>query len=68
MSKVISLKAFVLSVPRDEPYLGSLKPGEEPNEKGYFVRKKNRTVYHIADRTVILRLETDAGIVGWGET
>ncbi|GAB5561384.1 MAG: mandelate racemase/muconate lactonizing enzyme family protein [Synoicihabitans sp.] len=68
MSKVARLEAFVLTIPRDEPYLGGQHPGEGANEKGYFVRKRNRTVYPIMDRTVVLRLETESGVVGWGET
>lgn len=68
MSRVAKVEAFVLTVPRDEPYLGGQHPGEGANEKGYFVRKRNRTVYPIMDRTVVLRLETESGVVGWGET
>lgn len=68
MSKVKNLEAFVLTIPRDEPYLGGQHPGEGANEKGYFVRQQNRTVYPIMDRTVVLRLETESGVVGWGET
>lgn len=68
MSKVAKLEAFVLTIPRDEPYLGGQHPGEGANDKGYFVRQRNRTVYPIMDRSVIVRLETESGVVGWGET
>ncbi|MDA0347335.1 MAG: mandelate racemase/muconate lactonizing enzyme family protein [Verrucomicrobia bacterium] len=68
MSRVISVDAFILTVPRDEPYLGALRPGEEKNKKGYFVRKGNKTVYFDQDRTVLVRVETESGMVGWGET
>jgi L-alanine-DL-glutamate epimerase-like enolase superfamily enzyme len=68
MSKVKKIEAFVLTVPRDEPYLGGQHSGEVANKRGYFVRQRNRTVYPIMDRSVIVRLETESGVVGWGET
>ncbi len=68
MNRVVKLEPFILTVPRDEPYLGALREGEEPNAKGYFVRKGNKTVYPTVDRSVLVRVETDTGIVGWGET
>src|SRR3546814_5019850 len=39
-----------------------------PNERGYIVRKGNRTVYPTVDRSVVVRIETADGAVGWGET
>ncbi len=68
MNKIKKVEAFTLTIPRDKPYLGDAKKGEEANEKGYFVRSGNKTVYATVDRTVIVRIETDSGIVGWGET
>lgn len=65
---VKSVEAFTLTLPRDTPYLGASRKGEEPNEKGYFVRKGNRTVYPIFDRSILVRIETKNGVVGWGET
>ncbi len=68
MSKIISVESFVLTIPRDQPYLGDTKKGEEANEKGYFVRQGNKTVYATVDRTVLVRIKTDSGVTGWGET
>lgn len=68
MSRVTQVDAFILKVPRDEPYLGALGPGETPNERGYFVRQGNKTVYPIFDRSVVVRVTTDTGELGWGET
>ncbi len=68
MSRVAKVEPFILTVARDEPYLGALRSGEEVNDKGYFVRKGNKTVYLDRDRTVLVRVETDSGEVGWGET
>lgn len=68
MSRVVKVEAFILTVARDEPYLGALRSGEQVNDKGYFVRKGNKTVYLDRDRTVLVRVVTDSGAVGWGET
>ena len=68
MSRVAKVDAYILTVFRDEPYLGSLRSGEAVNDRGYFVRKGNKTVYLDRDRTVLVRVETDSGAVGWGET
>lgn len=68
MSLVTQVDAFILTVPRDEPYLGALGPGETPNSRGYFVRQGNKTVYPIFDRSVVVRVTTDTGETGWGET
>lgn len=65
---VKSVQVFTLTQPRDTPYLGALRPGEEPSARGYLVRKGNRTVYPSFDRSVLVRIETLNGVVGWGET
>ena len=65
---VKSIEVFSLTTERREPYLGSLRPGEEPNDRGYFVRRGNRTVYPVFDRSVLVRVETESGGAGWGET
>ncbi|MES0883894.1 mandelate racemase/muconate lactonizing enzyme family protein [Roseibium sp. SCP14] len=65
---VKSIKTFTLTLPRETPYLGAARPGEEPNAQGYLVRKGNRTVYPVFDRSVLVRIETRSGVVGWGET
>lgn len=65
---VKSVEVFTLTLPRDTPYLGAARPGEEPNAQGYLVRKGNKTVYPIFDRSVLVRIETEKGVTGWGET
>ncbi len=65
---VKSVEVFTLTLPRDTPYLGAVREGEEPNARGYLVRKGNRTVYPVFDRSILVRIETAGGIVGWGET
>ncbi|CAN1558830.1 COG4948 L-alanine-DL-glutamate epimerase and related enzymes of enolase superfamily [Rhabdaerophilaceae bacterium] len=65
---VARVEPFVLTIPRETPYLGELRPGEQASEKGYFVRRGNRTVYPSFDRNVLVRITTRQGLVGWGET
>lgn len=62
------VECFVFTNPREEAYLGGPRPGDEVNTKGYFVRSSNRTVYPIFDRSVLVRITTRDGAVGWGET
>jgi galactonate dehydratase len=66
--KVARIEPFVLTIPRETPYLGALRPGEEANAQGYFVRRGNRTVYPAFDRNVLVRITTRDGVIGWGET
>lgn len=66
--RVAKVEVFTLTQPRDTPYLGAARAGEEPNARGYLVRKGNRTVYPIFDRSILVRIETQHGVVGWGET
>jgi galactonate dehydratase len=65
---VRSVETFVVSLPRDVPYLGPLGPGESVNAKGYFVRRGNRTIYPSTDMTVVVKVTASDGTVGWGET
>ncbi|MCB8821076.1 mandelate racemase/muconate lactonizing enzyme family protein [Microvirga rosea] len=65
---VKTISVYSITIPRDTIYLGEPRPGEVVNEKGYIVRKGNRTVYPTSDRTVVVRIETRSGVVGWGET
>lgn len=66
--RVARVESFVITIPRDTPYLGVLRDGETANDRGYFVRRGNRTVYPTFDRNVLVRITTKQGIVGWGET
>ncbi|MCB1124386.1 MAG: mandelate racemase/muconate lactonizing enzyme family protein [Verrucomicrobiae bacterium] len=66
--RVASITVYALTQPRDVPYLGAARPGEEPNARGYLVRKGNRTVYPTFDRSVLVKIETAQGLTGWGET
>ncbi len=66
--RVAGIDVFSITVPRETIYLGEARPGEEVNERGYIVRRGNRTVYPTSDRTVVVRVTTESGVTGWGET
>ncbi|WP_205648880.1 mandelate racemase/muconate lactonizing enzyme family protein [Acuticoccus kandeliae] len=63
-----SVETFIISVPRDVPYLGPLKEGEFINEKGYLVRRGNKSIYPSSDMTLVIKITGESGHVGWGET
>jgi L-alanine-DL-glutamate epimerase-like enolase superfamily enzyme len=62
------VETFIVSIPRDVPYLGPLREGERINEKGYVIRKGNRSIYPSSDMSVLVKLTAESGAVGWGET
>ena len=66
--RIAQVEAFVVTLPRDTPYLGPLGPGERVNARGYLVRSGNRTIYPTVDRSIVIKLTADDGTVGWGET
>ena len=69
MNAVISrVEAFIVTLPRDTPYLGPLGVGEQVTERGYVVRSGNRTIYPTSDRSVLIRITASDGTLGWGET
>ena len=63
--RIASVEAFIVTLPRDTPYLGPLGPGEKVTERGYVVRSGNRTIYPTSDRSVLIRITADDGRVGW---
>lgn len=65
---IAHIETFVVTIPRDTPYLGPLRAGETVNERGYFVRLSNRTIYPVEDRSVLVKVTTRDGAIGWGET
>jgi L-alanine-DL-glutamate epimerase-like enolase superfamily enzyme len=68
MSETIaSVEVFPVALPRETPYLGPLESGNRPNEKGYFVRPGNSSIYSIHDQSVLVKVTSSGGAVGWGE-
>lgn len=66
-NKVKNIEVFPLSIPRDVPYLGPLEDGNKPNEKGYFIRPGNKSIYSINDHSVLVKITTESEVYGWGE-
>jgi L-alanine-DL-glutamate epimerase-like enolase superfamily enzyme len=66
--RIATLELLPLRIPRETPYLGPLEPGVTVSDRGYFVRPGNQTLYSIHDHTVLVKLTTESGIVGWGES
>lgn len=66
--RIAAIDTFIVTVPRDTPYLGPLAEGERVNDRGYIVRKGNGTIYPTVDRSIVVRITAEDGSVGWGET
>ncbi len=67
-ARIAAIETFIVSLPRDTPYLGPLGPGEAVNSRGYLVRHGNRAIYPSTDMSVLIKVTADDGTVGWGET
>jgi galactonate dehydratase len=68
LDKIAKVETFIISIPRDVPYLGPLRDGEFINEKGYLIRKGNKSIYPATDMSVLIKITGESGTVGWGET
>lgn len=68
LDSIAKVETFIVRVKRDVPYLGPLRDGEFINDKGYLIRKGNRSIYPADDQSVIIRVTGESGAVGWGET
>ena len=68
LDAITKVETFIVSIPRDVPYLGPLREGERINEKGYVIRKGNRSIYPTSDMSVLVKVTGESGRVGWGET
>jgi len=68
LDAIAAVETFIVSIPRDVPYLGPLKDGESINAKGYLIRKGNRSIYPSTDMSVLVKVTGESGRVGWGET
>jgi len=54
LDAVTKVETFIVSIPRDVPYLGPLREGERINEKGSVIRKGNRSIYPTSDMSVLI--------------
>ncbi|MDA3955135.1 mandelate racemase/muconate lactonizing enzyme family protein [Oceanispirochaeta sp.] len=62
-----SVEPIIISIPRDTPYLGPLEDGNKPTPQGYFIRPGNKSIYHLTDQSVLVKVTIEDGTVGWGE-
>jgi L-alanine-DL-glutamate epimerase-like enolase superfamily enzyme len=64
---VKKVEPIIISIPRETPYLGALEENNRPNAKGYFIRPGNKSVYHLHDQSLLVKITLTDGTVGWGE-
>lgn len=64
---VKTVEPIIISIPRDTPYLGQLEEKNKPNKQGYFIRPGNKSVYHVSDQSLLVKITLTDGTVGWGE-
>jgi D-galactarolactone cycloisomerase len=67
--KVVSVEAIPIRAPAAQPYWGarSWGSGEVAPTSDYPVSARRRFVYSETVETCLVRLETESGVVGWGE-
>ena len=58
----------MVDLTQESTYLGPLQERDHADQQEYFVRAGNRTVYPKKNRSIVLRMWTDSGVEGWGET
>jgi galactonate dehydratase len=67
MDRIAKIELFPLAIPRDTPYLGPLEAGVTVTPGGYFVRPGNKSIYHVGDQSILVKVTAESGAVGWGE-
>jgi galactonate dehydratase len=65
---ISKIELFPISIPRDTPYLGKLEEGNTANAKGYFIRPGNESLYSVNDQSLLVKITTESGHYGWGES
>ena len=68
IDRIAVIETYVVDLSQDKPYLGTLREGERTGPQGYFVRKQNGTVYPTKNQSLVIRIVTEEGVEGWGET
>lgn len=68
MPRVDRVETFIVSIPRETPYLGPVGPDDRQTPNGYLVRAGNRSIYPTTDMSVLVKVTCAEGLVGWGET
>lgn len=65
---ISKIELFPISIPRETPYLGKLEEGNNANAKGYFIRPGNESLYSVNDQSLLVKITTESGLYGWGES
>ncbi len=63
-----TVETFIVSIPRDVPYLGPVGEGDRLTDNGYLIRGGNKSIYPTTDMSVLVKVTTACGTIGWGET
>lgn len=65
---IASIETLFVSIPNPEPYLAGAFLNPEMERRGYLVSPVNNTIYPSDFRSVLVKVTTRDGCVGWGET
>lgn len=68
MENIYSIETYIFEAKREEYYLGPLINGDILTNNGYLIRQFSKTIYPCNDRTVVIKVLTQNGLIGWGET
>ena len=68
MENIYSIETYIFEAKREEYYLGPLLNGDILTSNGYLIRQFSKTIYPCNDRTVVIKVLTQNGLIGWGET
>lgn len=65
--KIESIEAFPLKIP-GRPYLGGHTTSDAASDEGdYIAHRHYRAVYSLSGHSLLVKITTDTGLVGWGE-
>ncbi len=65
--KIETIETFPLKIP-GRPYLGGHTTSDAGGSEGdYIAHRQYRSVYSLAGHSLLVKLTTDTGLVGWGE-
>lgn len=65
--RITALTTFPLKIPRDVPYLQTGSVDATMPRSDYFRMPNYRAIYSRNTETLLVRIDTDEGITGWGE-
>lgn len=66
LTSIAHVETFYVRVPR--PLVLHMGHAVKPNAQGYLIDPDNGTIYPADDRTLLIRITCEDGMVGWGET